>query len=96
MSSAILSVLLEQAMTNYILENAKSERHRSRLETRRLTHVVPGIWLIGASLYEKACLYMPGGNTRSALHVDPFPLTFVKGEGAIVRPVLFLLIPEEE
>lgn len=33
---------------------------------------------------------MPGGNTRSVLHVDPFPLTFVKGEGAIVRPVSFI------
>jgi glutamate-1-semialdehyde 2,1-aminomutase len=25
---------------------------------------------------------MPGGNTRSAIHVDPFPLTMVRGEGA--------------
>jgi glutamate-1-semialdehyde 2,1-aminomutase len=26
--------------------------------------------------------YMPGGNTRSVLHFDPFPLTMVAGEGA--------------
>jgi glutamate-1-semialdehyde 2,1-aminomutase len=26
--------------------------------------------------------YLPGGNTRSVLHFDPFPLTMVKGEGA--------------
>jgi len=26
--------------------------------------------------------YMPGGNTRSVLHYDPFPLTMVAGEGA--------------
>ena len=25
---------------------------------------------------------MPGGNTRSVLHVPPFPLTIVRGEGA--------------
>src|SRR5713101_7352095 len=29
-----------------------------------------------------ACAAMPGGNTRSAIHVDPFPLTIVRGEGA--------------
>src|SRR5215467_8813695 len=29
-----------------------------------------------------ACAVMPGGNTRSAIHVDPFPLTIVRGEGA--------------
>jgi glutamate-1-semialdehyde 2,1-aminomutase len=28
--------------------------------------------------------YMPGGNTRSVLHYDPFPLTIVTGEGAEV------------
>jgi glutamate-1-semialdehyde 2,1-aminomutase len=32
--------------------------------------------------YEKACAALPGGNTRSAIFVDPFPLTMVKGEGA--------------
>lgn len=26
--------------------------------------------------------YMPGGNTRTVLHFDPFPLTMAKGEGA--------------
>ncbi len=32
--------------------------------------------------YREACAAMPGGNTRSAIHVDPFPLTMVRGEGA--------------
>jgi glutamate-1-semialdehyde aminotransferase len=41
--------------------------------------------LSGAELYNSACAYMPGGNTRSNLHVDPFPLTLVSGEGAYVR-----------
>src|SRR6201981_2124581 len=29
-----------------------------------------------------ACAAPPGGNTRSAIHVDPFPLTMTRGEGA--------------
>ncbi|HML10897.1 MAG TPA: aminotransferase class III-fold pyridoxal phosphate-dependent enzyme, partial [Stellaceae bacterium] len=32
--------------------------------------------------YEVACAALPGGNTRSAIYADPFPLTMVKGEGA--------------
>ena len=32
--------------------------------------------------HQTACEAMPGGNTRSAIHVDPFPLTMVRGEGA--------------
>src|SRR5215208_4121255 len=32
--------------------------------------------------YEEACAALPGGNTRSAIYVEPFPLTMVKGEGA--------------
>ena len=29
-----------------------------------------------------ACATMPGGNTRASVHVDPFPLTMTRGEGA--------------
>src|SRR5271155_2414115 len=32
--------------------------------------------------HREASAAMPGGNTRSAIHVDPFPLTMVRGEGA--------------
>src|SRR6266851_3108542 len=32
--------------------------------------------------HRAACAAMPGGNTRSAIHVDPFPVTMVRGEGA--------------
>jgi glutamate-1-semialdehyde 2,1-aminomutase len=32
--------------------------------------------------HRQACAAMPGGNTRSAIHVDPFPLTMARGEGA--------------
>jgi len=34
------------------------------------------------SLFEAARDVMPGANTRSVLHYDPFPVTVVKGEGA--------------
>jgi len=33
---------------------------------------------------EKAECYLPGGNTRSVLHFNPFPLTMVGGDGAEV------------
>ena len=33
-------------------------------------------------LHEARALVMPGGNTRSVIHVPPFPLTIVRGEGA--------------
>ena len=32
--------------------------------------------------HEAACAAMPGGNTRASIHVDPFPLTIARGEGA--------------
>ena len=34
--------------------------------------------------YERALKTMPGANTRTVLHYDPFPVTVVKGEGAYV------------
>jgi len=33
-------------------------------------------------LHEERARVMPGGNTRSVIHVEPFPLTIVRGEGA--------------
>src|SRR3954462_5473019 len=33
-------------------------------------------------LHEERARSMPGGDTRSVIHVDPFPLTIVRGEGA--------------
>ncbi len=35
-----------------------------------------------AQRHERATRSMPGGNTRSILHFDPFPLAFESGEGA--------------
>ena len=32
--------------------------------------------------WDRARDVMPGGNTRTVLHYDPFPVTMVKGEGA--------------
>jgi glutamate-1-semialdehyde 2,1-aminomutase len=33
-------------------------------------------------LHEQRAKVMPGGNTRTVIHVEPFPLTIVRGEGA--------------
>lgn len=35
-------------------------------------------------LHEERSLALPGGNTRSVVHVSPFPLTIVRGEGACI------------
>ena len=35
-----------------------------------------------AQRHERAVKSMPGGNTRSILHIDPFPLAFDRGEDA--------------
>lgn len=37
--------------------------------------------------YEKACKAMPGGNTRTILHYDPYPVTVEKGEGCTLWDV---------
>ena len=34
------------------------------------------------ALHEDACAALPGGNTRSAIYAEPFPLTMVRGDGA--------------
>src|SRR5205807_8942286 len=33
-------------------------------------------------MHEERAKVMPGGNTRTVIHVEPFPLTIVRGEGA--------------
>jgi glutamate-1-semialdehyde 2,1-aminomutase len=33
-------------------------------------------------LHEERSRWMPGGNTRTIIHLEPFPLTIVRGEGA--------------
>ena len=33
-------------------------------------------------LHQKRAKVMPGGNTRTIIHVEPFPLTIVRGDGA--------------
>src|SRR5918912_3780904 len=35
-------------------------------------------------LHEERARSLPGGNTRTVIHVAPFPLTIVRGEGARV------------
>ena len=38
-----------------------------------------------AARYEEACRAFPGGNTRTVLFYDPFPLSMASGEGARLR-----------
>ena len=36
---------------------------------------------ISLQAHESACQYQPGGNTRTVLHANPFPITFASGSG---------------
>ena len=40
-----------------------------------------------ARRYEAACEAMPGGNTRTVLHYDPYPITLSRGSGSSVWDV---------
>jgi hypothetical protein len=44
---------------------------------------------------EQAQAFLPGGNTRSVLHFDPFPLTMQRGKGAEVWDVTTISISSE-
>lgn len=39
------------------------------------------------ALHERARRVLPGGNTRSVLHIDPFPFRIVDADGALLRDV---------
>lgn len=36
-------------------------------------------------LHERACDVLPGGHTRSVLYYEPFPVTVVSGDGAVIE-----------
>ncbi|MET1025643.1 MAG: aminotransferase class III-fold pyridoxal phosphate-dependent enzyme [Dongiaceae bacterium] len=40
-----------------------------------------------AARHEKARQAMPGGNTRTVLHYDPFPLAWARGDGAVLEDI---------
>ena len=40
--------------------------------------------LESARLHDEARLVLPGGHTRTILDHEPFPLTFVRGEGSVL------------
>jgi glutamate-1-semialdehyde 2,1-aminomutase len=49
---------------------AEAEEHYRSANPNSLVH------------HRAACMAMPGGNTRASIHVDPFPLSMARGEGA--------------
>jgi glutamate-1-semialdehyde 2,1-aminomutase len=69
-----MSVEAVEQRTNDLLEQARVdavERYRGRTAASR-TH------------FEAACEPLPGGNTRTVIHFDPYPLRIVNAEGARV------------
>lgn len=57
---------------NYTIEEVLQEARQSYINKNPLSK----------RNYETACRFMPGGNTRTVLFYEPFPLTLVRGEGA--------------
>jgi glutamate-1-semialdehyde 2,1-aminomutase len=39
------------------------------------------------SYYDQFCRHLPGGETRSVTHYDPYPVVLTEGHGAVVRDV---------
>jgi glutamate-1-semialdehyde 2,1-aminomutase len=56
------------------------EALRSAIENARSRYVSANP--LSQAADEDAARYLPGGNTRTVLHFDPFPLTMVAGHGA--------------
>ncbi|EED16131.1 acetylornithine aminotransferase, putative [Talaromyces stipitatus ATCC 10500] len=54
-----------------------AESHRAYIERNPKSRIA----------YENSFAYLPGGNTRTVIHADPFPLTFASGEGSTLTSV---------
>ena len=39
---------------------------------------------VSRRLHERACRVLPGGNTRTVLHIEPFPFKVVGATGAVI------------
>ncbi len=52
---------------------------------KRLEQRYARSWPQARALYERALASLPGGNTRTQVHVEPFPLYAVRGSGARVE-----------
>ncbi|KAL9045898.1 MAG: hypothetical protein Q9214_001137 [Letrouitia sp. 1 TL-2023] len=61
------------------LENGLTEGAQKALEFvyRRYSHLNPA----SNQAFLSSCKHLPGGNTRTVLHANPFPITFAKGKG---------------
>src|ERR1700733_7528934 len=42
---------------------------------------------VSRGYHEQLSQYLPGGDTRSVAHYDPYPVVLVEGHGAVVRDV---------
>ena len=61
----------DQALVNSDLQSALAEARQAYIERNPKS----------LARHQEACEAMPGGNTRTTLHNNPFPLTVVRGEG---------------
>lgn len=78
-----LKLSIEAARTRYVSANPLSmamESLKLAIEDARARYIFANPLSMAAD--KNAESYMPGGNTRTVLHYEPFPLTMVAGEGA--------------
>jgi glutamate-1-semialdehyde 2,1-aminomutase len=61
----------DQALVNSDLQSALAEARQAYIDRNPTSF----------ARHHEACQAMPGGNTRTTLHNNPFPLTVVRGEG---------------
>ena len=61
----------DQALVNSDLQSALAEARQAYIDRNPKSF----------ARHHEACQAMPGGNTRTTLHNNPFPLTVVRGEG---------------
>lgn len=65
------------------LQKAESERLESALNQAVKTYIASHP--LSKKSHDEACLYMPGGNTRTVLHTSPFPFTIESASGPTIR-----------
>ena len=62
---------LEHLKLTEVSKDALAQAHST------YTHLNPS----SLQAYQSACQHQPGGNTRTVLHANPFPMTFASGNG---------------
>lgn len=85
-SKGVSTIYVEQRHRSWEIGNIGTESHKSKLKERRAELVK---WYTdknpkSAAQVQLAAAILPGGNTRTVLHQEPFPLVLESGKGTTV------------